>query len=101
MNDGLTIFEIFITTSSDPSKVNFGDKKGAYRRKLPSFVPLFGIPVVRICQRNQWAIAVVLNLLGSKSRLKASFETKVPVKEICHLFVAIMFQCMLCSPSKY
>ncbi len=45
--------------------------------------------------------AVVLNLLGSKSRLKAIFETKVPVKEICQLFVAVMFQCMLCAPSKY
>ncbi len=36
--------------------------------------------------------AVVLNLLSFKSRLKASFETKVPVKEICQLLVAVMFQ---------
>jgi hypothetical protein len=42
---------------------------------------------------------VVLNLLGSKSRLKTSFgfETIIPVKEICQLFVAVMFQCIQCS----
>ncbi len=44
---------------------------------------------------------VVLNLLGFKSRLKTSFETKVSDKEICQLLVAVMFQCMLFSPSKY
>ncbi len=33
--------------------------------------------------------------LGSKSQLKASFETTVPVKEICPLLVDVMFQCML------
>ncbi len=44
--------------------------------------------------------AVFLNLLSSKSRLKASFKTAVPVKEICQLFVAVMFKCMIFYPFK-
>jgi hypothetical protein len=35
--------------------------------------------------------AVFFNLLGSKFLLKASFKTAVQVKEICQLFVAVMF----------
>jgi hypothetical protein len=40
----------------------------------------------------KYAKAVFINLLGFKSWLKASFETRVPVKEICHLLVALMVQ---------
>ncbi len=38
-----------------------------------------------------WSNAVFLNLFGSKSWLKANFETTAPVKEICQLHVAVMF----------
>jgi hypothetical protein len=42
-----------------------------------------------------------LNLFGSTSRLKASFETTVPVKEICQLLVGVIFLMYAFSHPEY
>ncbi len=101
---GLIKFEMQNKLSSQTGKkskiwINSQDKERTAERNDISdssmvyyFCPLLigGPPF--IVHWSSWTLPkpVFLNILGSKSRLKTSFETKVSVKEICKSLVSLL-----------